>query len=52
MLRHGSRGQKKATTGFKRKAVGDKAVTGVIPAKGDKPTVGINQKCAKSTPQE
>jgi len=52
MPRRGSSGQKKAATGFKRKAAGDKAVTADIPATGDKPTAGVNQKRAKSTTQE
>jgi len=52
MLRRGSRGQKKAATGFKRKAAGDKGVTVDIPATGHKPTAGVNQHHAKSTPQE
>jgi len=52
MPRRGSGGQKKAATGFKRKAAGDKAVTADIPATGDKPTAGVNQKHAKSAPQE
>jgi len=48
----GSRSQKKAVTGFKRKAARDKPVTGDIPTTGDKATAGVNQKRAKSTPQE
>jgi len=52
MPRRGSRGHKKAATGFKRKAAVDKAVTADIPATGDKSTAGVNQKRAKSTPQE
>ena len=52
MPRCGSRGQKKALTGFKRKAARDKAVIVDIPATGDQATVGVNQKHAKSTPQE
>ena len=42
MPRRGSRGQKKAAPGFKRKAAGDKAVTADIPGTGDKPTASVN----------
>jgi len=52
MPRRGSRGQIKVATGFKRKAAEDKAVIADIQATGDKPTAGVNQKRAKSTPQE
>jgi len=48
----GSRGQKKAATGFRRKAAKYKAVTAGIPATGDKPIAGLNEKRTKSTPQE
>jgi len=47
MPRPGSRGQKKAATSFKRKQGGDKAVTVDIPAIGNKPTAGVNQKGVK-----
>jgi len=50
MPHRGSRGQKIAATSFKRKAAGDNAVSADMPATGDEPTEGVNQKCAKSTP--
>ena len=50
MAHGGSRGQKKAATGFKSKAARHKAVTTDIPVTGDKPTAGVNQKRAKSSP--